>query len=106
LVFRDSQAGKRWLSGLHPVGTTGWRVVAVQPERAAFQTLYRVFGTLGILLLVLLGVTTFVSLRWAKLHALSQHLLRQHAKLLKQFQQQRTLDRTKPSDPSTGKGLT
>jgi len=102
LVFRDAKSGARWLSGIHPVGTIGWRVVAVQPERAAFQTLYQVFGTLGVLLLIVLVLTTFVSLRWAKLHALSQHLLRQNAKLLKQFQQQRTLDRTRPSDPPKG----
>ena len=102
LAFREATSGTRWLSGIYPVGTIGWRVVAVQPERAAFQTLYQVFGTLGVLLLILLVLTTFVSLRWAKLHALSQHLLRQNAKLLKQFQQQRTLDRTRPSDPPKG----
>ena len=98
------QSGKRWFAAVYPVGTIGWRLVAVQPEHAAFQTLYRVFGTLGLLLLLLLILTTFVSLRWAKLHALSQHLLRQNAKMLKQFQQQRAIDRTRPTDPPKGTG--
>ena len=103
LVFHDAQRGRRWLAGVHPVGETGWRVVAVQPERAAFQTLYRVFQTLGLLLLLLLVMTILVTLRWMRLHTLSLHLLRQNAKMLKQFQQQRSLDRSRPPERPQGK---
>ena len=95
LSFDNAKDGRRWLAAVHPVGDTGWRVVAVQPETAALGTLYRIFWALGGLGLLLLGLTTLTILRWVNTHNLSLHLLRQNAKLLKHVQQQRTIDRGK-----------
>lgn len=98
LTFTDVRQRQRWLAGVSPVGTTGWRVVAVQPERAALQSLTRVFWTLSVLAGVLLALVVAISLRWAQLHAFSLRLLRQNAKLLKQMQQRQTLERHKRTE--------
>lgn len=92
LTFTGSKKRKRWLAGLFPVGTTGWRVVAVQPESSALQSLTRVFWTLSLLAGVLLILVVIVSIRWAQVQAFSLRLLRQNAKLLKQQQQRRILE--------------
>lgn len=89
LMFTNPRDGARWLAGVRPIGATGWRVVAVQPEREALGTLRRVFWSLGLLVLGLLIIVVAVSLRWARLQALSLRLLRQNAKLLRQLQQRR-----------------
>ena len=91
LTFRDAQHRKQWLAGLFPVGRSGWRVVAVQPERAALRSVRRIFWTLSLLAGALMMLVIAISLRWAQLHAFSLRLLRQNAKLLKQLQQRRIL---------------
>jgi C4-dicarboxylate-specific signal transduction histidine kinase len=96
LVFRDARRRATWLAAVHPVGETGWRVVAVQPERAALRSLHRISRILGAMIALLLALTTLVSLRWARLQALSLRLLEQNAKLMKQHQQRRLFDRPKP----------
>ena len=104
LRYRDAATRRVWLSGLAPVGFTGWRVVAVQPEASALQSVRRVFWTLSLLVVLLLAGLVGISLRWAQLHAFCLRLLRQNTKLLKQLQQLRTLERGGPSDAPTGRG--
>ncbi len=62
LIFRGGRHQERWLAGVHPVSTTGWRVVAVQPERAVFRLLHRTLWPTG--LLVGLLVVLFVNVTW------------------------------------------
>jgi hypothetical protein len=90
LVFRGS-TGKRWLAGVHPVGDTGWRVVAVQPEAAALHVLSRTLWPTAGLVALLMLLLVILSLRWARLQNSTMDLLRQNTKLLKQMQQRRTL---------------
>lgn len=93
LIFDDRRSRQRWLAGVYPVEAIGWRVVAVQPEREALQTLRRVFWALGLLLALVTGLAAVVIVRWARLHAFSLEVMRQNAKLLKQQQQRRLLER-------------
>ena len=103
--FRDERSHRLWLAGVDPVGTIGWRVVAVQPEHEALKTLRQVFWLLGILIAVLLVAVGALSLRWAQLHEFSLQLTRQNAKLLKQFQQRRLFEQDSESDnPTMGPG--
>ena len=95
LVFADRK-GRRWLAGVHPVGATGWRVVAVQPEEAALRVLHRVLWPLGLLMGCLALLLVLLSRRWAQLQESSMNLLRQNTKLLKQLQQRKTLDKKGP----------
>lgn len=97
LAFADSK-GRRWLSGVHPVGQTGWRVVAVQPEASALKVLHQVFWPLGILMGALGLLLVLLSRRWAQLQESSLNLLRQNTKLLKQLQQRKTLDKKGPDE--------
>ena len=93
LAFTDRRGGRRWLAGAFPIGTIGWRVVAVQPEASALRVLHRVLWPLGILVGLLALILVAVSMRWAQVQSLSLRLLRQNTKLLKQQQQRSTLDR-------------
>jgi len=102
IIYRDPTTNDRWLAGISPVGDTGWRVVAAQPERAIYQLVNRVFWPMGVLVVVLLVLVMAVSLRWVQLQAFSMRLLRQNAKLLKQLQQRRTLERGKLPDAPQG----
>ena len=95
LVFRDARTGRRWLAGVAAVSDTGWRVVAVQPERAALRILYRLMWPLGILAAFLAALLVAFSIRWARLQAFSLRLLQQNTKMLKQMQQGKTLDQLK-----------
>jgi hypothetical protein len=104
IQFNDQRTGERWLAGIYPVGTTGWRVVAVQPERAVFLLLHRVFWPMGLLVALLLGLVIIVGLRWVQLQTFSLQLLKQNAKLLKQLQQRRTLEQGKPPKSPGGSG--
>ena len=92
LVFRGEHSGKRWLAGVYPIGGTGWRVVAVQPEAAALRILSQALWPMGVLVGLLAGLLIILSLRWARLQNSTMVLLRQNTKLLKQMQQRRTLD--------------
>ncbi len=87
--------GKRWLAGVHPIGTTGWRVVAVQPDEAALRLLHQTLWPLGVLIVLLLAVVVVVGRRWAALQELNLRLLEQNTKLLKESQQRWTLERGK-----------
>ena len=89
LIFHDPRSGQRRLAGMHPIETSGWRVVAVQPERAALGVLRRVLWPMGLLVGLLGLLLVAVSLRWAQLQAFSLRLLHQNTKLLKQQQQRR-----------------
>ena len=105
LVFRGGRRVTPWLAGIMPIGSFGWRVVAVQPETAALQPLQRLFWTLVLVIgLLSIGVLT-IGLRWARIQAMSLQLLRQNAKLLKQLQQHRLMERgnseRKPGEPSS-----
>lgn len=93
LLFRDPKTNHRSLAGLHPIGTTGWRVVATQPEQAALETLQRMFRSLLLVMLFLCAFMAMVSWRWARVHACSLELLRRNTLLLKQLQQRRILKR-------------
>lgn len=93
LVFRGEHHGKRWLAGVAPIGETGWRVVAVQPEAAALRVLHQVLWPLGLLVGLLAAFLIILSLRWAQLQNSTMTLLRQNTKLLKQQQQRRMLDK-------------
>lgn len=99
LIFTGRQDGARWLAGMALIGDTGWRVVAVQPERAALRVLYRLLWLLGFLIALLALLLVGVSMRWAQVQALSLRLLHQNTKLLKQTQQKRTLDRLSDKEP-------
>ncbi len=104
-VFRDARSGQRWLAGIHPVGTTGWRVVAVQPEGQALRVVSQIFWSLGLLVVILMLVITSIGFRWAQVHALSLRLMRQNAKLLKQLHQRRIGESGKaPDRPERGAG--
>ena len=92
LIFRGEHSGKRWLAGVYPVGETGWRVVAVQPEAAALRVLHQVLWPLGLLVGFLAALLVILSLRWARLQNSTMTLLRQNTKLLKQLQQRRSID--------------
>jgi hypothetical protein len=96
LRFAEPRTGERWLAGLAPVGATGWRVVAVQPEAAVFRLVHRVMLPMALAIGFLLLLVMAVGLRWVQLQAFSLRLLKQNAKLLKQAQQRRTLERGKP----------
>ncbi len=100
LAYRDPQLGEPWLAGVHPVGTTGWRVVAVQPEPAAVRALHRVLGPMGVLVGFLMLLLVGVSLQWVQLQESSLRLLRQNTKLLRQMQQRRTLEKGRPGKGS------
>ena len=102
MSFRDYRLGRQWLAGVYPIGETGWRVVAVQPDDAVLRVLYQIFFPMGVLVLVLLGLVLFVSVRWAALQSLNFRLLQQNAKLLKQSQQRWTLEQGK--DPKGRQG--
>lgn len=102
MSFRDPQRGRDWLAGVYPIGETGWRVIAVQPQSAVFRLIHRVFWPMGILVALLMAAVVFVSLRWAALQALNLRLLQQNAKLLKQSQQRWTLERGKPDKREGG----
>jgi hypothetical protein len=95
MSFTDQRSGRTWLAGAHPVGGTGWRVVAVQPEAEALQTLRRVFVALGLLVALMSIVAAIGISRWVRLHAFTLQMARQNAKLLKQLNQSRLLDRGK-----------
>jgi hypothetical protein len=97
LIFRGS-SGKRWLAGIHPVGDTGWRVVAVQPEAAALRVLSRTLWPTAGLVALLMLLLVILSLRWARLQNSTMDLLRQNTKLLKQMQQRRALGPGKEGD--------
>ena len=100
LAFTDRK-GRRWLSGVHAIGQTGWRVVAVQPEASALKVLHQVLWPLGMLMGALALLLVLLSHRWAQLQESSMNLLRQNTKLLKQLQQRKTLGpgRKEGSDP-------
>lgn len=103
MSFRDQKHGRRWLSGVHPISETLWRVVAVQPDDAVLRVMRRIFLPMSALILILLGLVLYVSLRWAALQALNFRLLQQNAKLLKQSQQRWTLEQGKtPNDRQGG----
>lgn len=102
LAFRGGRKAEPWLAGIAPVGTIGWRVVAVQPTAAALQPLHRLFWALVMLLGMLAAATLAVGWHWARVQAMSLHLLGQNAKLLKQLQQRRLLDRGRPGKTPEG----
>jgi hypothetical protein len=103
LAFRDPRTGRRWLAGVHPIGAIGWRVVAVQPEGAALRVLYRTLWFLGIVVVALGLLLIAVSLRWAQVQESSLRLLQQNTKLLRDIQQQQTLQRLRqPPKPPPG----
>lgn len=97
LMFHEQGRGKRWLAGVHPIGTTGWRVVAVQPDEAVLRLLHQTLWPLGVLIVLLLAVVIMVGRRWAALQELNLRLLEQNTKLLKESQQRWTLERGKSS---------
>lgn len=92
LRFEDSKH-RPWLAGVHPVGETGWRVVAVQPERAALRVLDQLLLLMGSVVFLLALLLSAFAMRWARLQDSTMQLLRQNTKLLKQMQQKRTLGR-------------
>ncbi len=98
LTFHDRRSNQQWLAAAYPIADTGWRVVAVQPERAALSMLHGIFRTLGLLVLLLFSIVVSVSLRWVELHNLSLRLLRQNGKLLRQIQQRRSTDQMRGPD--------
>ena len=89
LMFRSDKTHDLWLSGMYPVGGIGWRVVTVQPERAALKTLRNVLAVLGLLIALATALIAAIGSRWLKVHAFSMHILEQNARLLKQQQQRR-----------------
>lgn len=91
LTFRDARGHRQWLAGVYPIGTTGWRVVAVQPEGAVLRLLHQVLWPMGVLVGLLALVLILIGSRWVKLQASSLQLLNQNTKLLKEFQQQQML---------------
>lgn len=95
LMFREQGRGRRWLAGVHPVGATGWRVVAVESDEAVLHLLHRTIWPLGVLIVLLLGFVVMIGRRWAALQGLNLRLLEQNTKLLKESQQRWTLERGK-----------
>jgi hypothetical protein len=102
MAFRDPRTGRRWLSGIHPIGAIGWRVVAVQPEGAALGVLYRTLWFLGVVVAALALLLVAVSLRWAQVQESSLRMLQQNTKLLRDIQQQQTLERLRQPKPPPG----
>lgn len=95
LAFLDSHRHP-WLAGIQPVGETGWRVVAVQPEHEALRPFHQMCWTLGALVLLLGIVAVLAGMRWAQMHTFTLQLMQQNAKLLKQLHQRRVIDRGPP----------
>lgn len=105
LRFLDPRTRHAWLAGVYPVGATGWRVVAVQPDAAALQLLHRMLWPLAMLLAVLGALIAAIGWQWSQLQATSLRLLQQNTTLLKQLQQQRTLSKGQPPGaPPAGGG--
>lgn len=103
LPYRDPRNGQAWLAGVYPVGDTGWRVVATQPESAVVRMIHRVVWPMGVLVAALLGLVAMMGVQWARLQATSLRLLQQNTTLLKQMQQRRTLGGGPPA-PGAGEG--
>ena len=95
IVFHEGGRGRRWLAGVHPIGTSGWRVVALQSDEAALRLLRQTIWPLGVLITLLLTAVVMVGKRWAALQELNLRLLEQNTKLLKESQQRWTLERGK-----------
>lgn len=102
LTFHDARSGRQWLAGVYPIGTTGWRVVAVQPEAAVLRLLYRVLWPMGAVVGLLALILILIGFSWAALQTSSLQLLGQNTKLLKELQQQQILKKGTPPDSSTG----
>ena len=86
----------------HPIGSTGWRVVAVQPEAAVLRLLHRVLWPMGIAVGLLALILVLIGFSWAALHTSSLQLLNQNTTLLKDLQQQQILRKKQPPESSTG----
>lgn len=74
LIFRGGQHAQRWLAAVSAVGLTGWRVVAVQPERAVLRLLHQILWPTGMLVGSLLALVFFLSVelvRWRQM--VSEH---------------------------------
>ena len=67
LVFRGGRHNELWLAGVHPVGTTGWRIVAAQPEHEVLRLLHSVLWPMGLLVSLLVTILLTVSLQWVQL---------------------------------------
>ena len=67
LVFRGGRHNELWLAGVHPVGTTGWRIVVAQPEREVLRLLHSVLWPMGLLVSLLVTILLTVSLQWVRL---------------------------------------
>jgi len=67
LVFRGGRRHELWLAGVHPVGTTGWRIVAAQPEHEVLRLLHSVLWPMGLLVSLLVTILLTVSLQWVQL---------------------------------------
>jgi C4-dicarboxylate-specific signal transduction histidine kinase len=93
LSYTDERTGRAWLSGVSWVEGAGWRVVAVQPERAALSILHQSLWPLAAFSLFLALVLILLMKRWAAVQAVSMALLRHNTSLLRQLQQKRTLGR-------------
>lgn len=99
LRFLDPRTRQSWLAGVYPVGATGWRVIAVQPDAAAQQPLQRMLWPLAAVLGVLAALIALIGWQWSQVQAASLRLLQQNTSLLKQLQQQRTFGKGQPPPP-------
>jgi len=104
IVFAHQRTGDTWFAGIAPVGDTGWRVVAVQPEAALVRMMHRVLWPMALAAAFLLGLLLLVGLQWVRVQAFSLQLLQKNAKLLKQLQQRRTLGDDPEAPSSRGGG--
>ena len=87
LMFRGGRHPERWLAGVYPIGSTGWRVVAVQPEREAFRVLHQLFWPMGALVALLCIVVMVLGLRWIQVQRANFQLLQHNDQLAKALQE-------------------
>ena len=87
LMFRGGRHPERWLAGVYPIGSTGWRVVAVQPEREAFRVLHQLFWPMGVLVVLLFIVVIVLGLRWVQVQRANLQLLQYSDQLAKALQE-------------------
>lgn len=87
LMFRGGRQPERWLAGVYPIKSTGWRVVAVQSEREAFQVLHQLFWPMGALVALLCIVVMVLGLRWAQAQQTNARLLQYSDQLARALQE-------------------
>lgn len=89
LRFRQGQPRRPWTAAVVSLDPYGWRVIAQQPDAEMLKPFRQLIGSLTGLIVLLVGLTSLVILRWAHLHTATLRLVAQQARLLKHREQRR-----------------